>query len=618
MSANQASIVTVPSPFRLLSFARVRRLWVLVAAVTAILAGWSHAQAQTNTSGHAAPPKQANPVVAVVNADPISRDALADATLQRYGTDVLDNLINRHLILQECQRRGINVTSEEVRAEVLRVAKKFGLTLESYLQLLREERDITPDQYSSEIIWPMLALRRLVAEQIEVSPQEFNKAFLAQFGEAVKCRMVMVSSQTKASDLQKQAATNPKDFARLAKEFSEDETSASVGGLIPPIRRYMGDSRIEEAAFALQEGQVSPLLQIGDQWLFLQAVRRLPATHPNPQAMLAVKAQITDRLRDEKMQSAAGALFAQLQKQAKVVKVLGNATETAKYPGVAAVINGQKISISTVANHCVSRHGDEVLEGEINRKLLTQALRKAGKTVSQADIEAEIRRAAISYGYIRNDGKPDVEAWLEAIVDQGQGTRELYIQDAVWPSVALKKLVEGTIQITQQDLQEGFQSAFGPRAEVLAVVLSDQRTAQKVWEMARDNPTDQFFGQLAEQYSIEPSSASNFGKVPPIRQFGGQPVIEKEVFAMKPGELSGIIATGDKYIILRCQGFTEPVVSDMAAVQEELQRDLTEKKMNIAMGVKFDQLKQDSEIDNFFAAAKELPRVAAGAARASR
>ena len=60
----------------------------------------------------------------------------------------------------------------------------------------------------------------------------------------------------------------------------------------------------------------------------------------------------------------------------------------------------------------------------------------------------------------------------------------------------------------------------------MAIVLGDQRTAQKVWEMARNNPTDKFFGELAAQYSIEPTSQSNFGKVPPIRRFGGQPAIE--------------------------------------------------------------------------------------------
>jgi parvulin-like peptidyl-prolyl isomerase len=578
----------------------VRQSLVFIAAIAAISAGLMQMRVEAAESS----------VVAVVNADPITRDALATATLGRYGTDVLDNLVNRHLIMQECKRRNINVTSEDVRAEVIRVAKKFGLSVESYLQLLQEERDIQPEQYSNEIIWPMLALRALVADQVVVSQDEMNRALVSQFGEAVKCRMIMIADQSKANSIHAQAMADPNSFVTLAKQFSEDETSASVGGLIPPIRRYMGDSRLEEAAFSLSDGGISPIIQIGDQHLFMQAVRRMPASQPSPTAMPAIQEQIKDRIRDEKMKGAASELFAQLQTQANVIKVLGNPESEKQYPGVAAVINGQQIAISYVAAECVKRHGADVLEGEINRKLLTQALKQANKTVTQQDIDAEISRAAVSYGYVRSNGAADVEAWLEAVTSQGETTTELYIEDSVWPSVALKILVQDSVSLTPSDIEQGFASAFGPRAEVLAVVLSDQRTAQKVWEMARDNPTDAFFGTLAEQYSIEPTSSSNFGKVPPIRQFGGQASIEKEAFAMKPGELSGIIATGDKYIILRCQGFTQPVVDDLESVRSELERDLTEKKLNIAMGVKFDQLKQAAEIDNFFSIASDEPRVA--------
>jgi len=578
----------------------LRRSLILFAAVLAITAGLIQMRVEAAESS----------VVAVVNADPISRDALASATLARYGTDVLDNMVNRYLIMQECKSRGITVTTEDVRGEIVRVAKKFGLPVDNYLQLLRDERDITPDQYSNEIIWPMLALRALVADRVEVTQEEFNRAFLAQFGEAIKCRMIMVGDETKANQVHAQAKADPNSFATLAKQFSEDETSASIGGLIPPIRRYMGDSRLEEAAFALAENEVSSILQIGDQWVFMQAVRRMPASHPSPQAIPAVKEQISDRIRDEKMKGAAAELFAQLQTRAEVVTVLGDRDAEKQRPGVAAIINGQQIPIATVAAECVKRHGEAVLEGEINRKLLAQALKQSGKTVTDQQVQSEVARAAVSYGYVRNNGAADVDAWIEAVLSEGDVQRELYIEDSVWPSVALKVLVEDTVKLTPQDLEHGFASAFGPRAEVLAVVLSDQRTAQKVWELARDNPTETFFGQLAEQYSIEPTSSSNFGKVPPIRQFGGQASIEKEAFAMKPGELSGIIATGDKYIILRCQGFTEPVVDDIEAVRSELERDLLEKKLNIAMGLKFDQLKQNADIDNFYSVSKEQPRLA--------
>ena len=197
------------------------------------------------------------------------------------------------------------------------------------------------------------------------------------------------------------------------------------------------------------------------------------------------------------------------------------------------------------------------------------------------------------------------------MTESGETTKDVYVADAVWPSVALQKLVEDEIELTEDDLERGFASAYGPRVEVLAIVLSDQRSAQKLWEMARDNPTDEFFGRLAEQYSVEPVSSSNLGKVPPIRKFGGQPAIEKEAFGLKPGELSGIIATGGKYLILRCQGLTEPVVTDPAIVRDELVRDLTEQARNTAMADRFEKIIAESEVDNFLEVAKaKAPKVA--------
>ena len=588
-----------------LQFARIQpplrsvRFWLLVVSTFLFVsATLERAEAQEN-----------NNVVAVANAEPITRKTLADESVKRFGQDVLDNMVNRQLIMQECVNRGVEVTNQEVSDEIRRLAAKFGLSLESYLQLLQEERDITPGQYSREIVWPMLALRRLVSDKVNVSDDEFNRAYVAQFGEAVKCRLIMVAERARALELHGQAKASPEQFANLAKKYSEDEASASVGGLIPPIRRYSGDTRLEDAAFALQTGDVSEVMQLGDQWIFLQAVRRIPASKPSPQALPAIREQINDRIRDEKLRGASAELFTGLQREAKVVKVLGNPELRQQYPGVAAVINGEKLMISLVAAECIKRHGPEVLDGEINRTLLRQALRAAKKQVEQSDLQAEVARAAMRYGYVTADGKADVKKWIDSVTASGETSQEIYIADAVWPSVALGKLVEDEVALTELDLQQGFESAYGPRVEVLAIVLSDQRSAQKLWEMARDNPTEEFFGRLAEQYSVEPVSSSNLGKVPPIRKHGGPPAIEKEAFRLKPGELSGIIATGGKYLILRCQGFTEPVVTDPAVVRDELVRDLTEKKRSKAMADRFEKIIDESEVDNFLEVAK-APKVA--------
>lgn len=555
-------------------------------------------------SGVARAEKKSNNIVAVVNADPITRDQLAQEVVRRHGEQILDEMVNRFLIAQACKEKGIQITGEQVQEEVVKTAKKVGLTTEAYLQLLRDERDFTPQQYTKDVVWPMLSLRALVVDQIQVSEEEINRAYVAQYGESVKCRMIMTADKAKVKRLREQALEEPESFGTLAMRHSEDETSASVRGLIPPIRRHTGDPEFEELAFGLEENEISEIYPLGDQWVVLQAVRHQPPTPPSPQMMPMVRQQIEDRLRDVKVRSAATTLFQKLQQEGNVVKVLGDEALTKQYPGVAAIINGQKLTVAQVAQEAIERHGETVLDGEINRKLLAQALRKSKVDVSPQDIEAEVRRAAISYGYVDDSGNADVERWLTAMLGEvDPKARELYLRDAVWPSVALKKLVADRVDVTQEDLRKGFEANYGPRCEVLAIVLGDQRTAQKVWDMARSNPTDKFFGELASQYSIEPMSQSNFGRVPPLARHNGQETLEREAFKLQPGgveAMSGIISTGaDRWVILRCIGYTEPVVTEFEAVREELTNELFEKKQRVAMAKTMDSLKESAQIDNF-------------------
>ncbi len=178
--------------------------------------------------------------------------------------------------------------------------------------------------------------------------------------------------------------------------------------------------------------------------------------------------------------------------------------------------------------------------------------------------------------------------------------------------------------MTDEDIRKGFDSNFGPRVEVLAIVFSNQRQAQKVWDMARSNPTDTFFGELAHQYSTDPISRENFGRVPPIRRYGGRPEMEEEAFSLKPGQLSGIIASGDNYVVLRCTGYTTPVVRSMdSEVRAELVKDIHEKKLRLTMAVEFDRLCESAQIDDFLSGTSQAgkPRSRAssrGSATASR
>lgn len=566
---------------------------------TPLVSAQDKTQAPSQAKAAPSPYEQIPKIVAVVNGLTITREKLAEECLKRYGTIVLDNLLNKHLILQACKAKGIAITQADVNSEISRVSSKFGLTPELFLQAIQEERDISAAQYSSEIVWPMLALRALAADRIAVSEEEVDQTLQRQYGPSVKVRMIAVTDAAKAKALNEQALAQPDTFGRLAKEHSEDAASASVMGMLPPIRHSGTNDVLEKMAFQLQPNQVSPVFQIGNLNVMLQCITHVAATPPNPQLLPAIKQRIEDQLRDERLGAAADEIFATLQQSSQVVIVVGNPEMEKKYPGVAGYINQQPVPRTQLAAECISRHGKEILRGEINRLLLITELKASNKSVQQQDIAEEVARAADTMGFIKNDGTPDPEAWLKSIVEEEGATVDLYIEDAVWPSVALKKLVESEVQITQEDLQKGFDANFGPRAEVLAVVLSNQRTAEEVFRKAREGLTEQTFGELAAQYSVEPVSRSNFGKVPSLRKHGGQPTLEAEAFALQPGEISGVIALKDQYVILYKQGESKPLIQDFEAVRGELEKEIREKKLRVAMSQRLDTMMNSARIENF-------------------
>jgi parvulin-like peptidyl-prolyl isomerase len=440
-----------------------------------------------------------------------------------------------------------------------------------------------------------------------------EKLWESEHGPQVEVRVIAVSDRQKAEQLRQQAAADPDQFGELAKNHSEDRPSASARGVIPPIRKHVGDPEMERIAFSLKRDEISPVFAVGQQFVVLKCERHLPATVVPEQYRQQKEEMLAEHLRDQKLREAAATLFKQLQDQAQIVNVYNNPQLQQQMPGVAATINGRKLTVQQLAEECIARHGVEVLQGEINRKILLQELKRRRLTVEQQDLDAEIARAAEAFGYLKQDMTPDVARWLQEQTNGGDAHAiDLYVRDAVWPSMALKKLVGGDIQVNEDDLKKGFEANFGERVEVLAIVLGDQRQAQTVWEMARDNPTEPFFSQLAKQYSIEPVSQANGGVVPPLRRHGGQPALEEEAFRLKPGELSAIINIGGKSIILRCLGRTQPEVTDFNLVRDELFKDIHEKKTRLAMVEQFDRLVEAAQIDNFVTGSSQIGKRVAG------
>ncbi|MFM7205956.1 MAG: peptidylprolyl isomerase [Planctomycetaceae bacterium] len=585
--------------------------WVREVAAAAVIVavgiGW---RALTGTlEADAKPPQAVEPPppgakpVAIVNGVEITSDDLAAECLARHGTSVLETLVNRRIIEQACQRAGITISPQDVSAEIDGLARRFKVPRDKWLEMIQQERGIMPQQYADDIVWPMLALRSLARGASEPTDDELRQAFENRFGPAVKARIIVSRTRPDAEAVRKQALAAPDEFGALARQHSVDVGSASANGWVHPIRMHSGDPGFDRVALGLEEGAISDVVQVADQFIVIKCEGRLPGSGAKPEE---VRPHLAEELRERKSRQVSSEVFKKLQDATAVENVMNDPAKAAARPGVATLVNGQPVSIEDVKAACLARHGRDVVEVLVTRRIVEQALAKQQQAVSQADLDAEIARAAAQMGFTRADGSPDTGAWLDRVTREEKVPLRHYLEDVVWPTVALKKLV-GSVPVSQEDLDKAFAATFGPRARCRIIVLDNQRRAQEVWQMARQNPTAEHIGALAETYSADPTTRSLRGEVPSIQRWGGQPTLEREAFALKPGELSGVVQVADRFMVIFCEGFTEPAKVTFQDVRNELFDDIFEKKQRIEMARHFTHLRESASIDNFLAGTSQSP-----------
>jgi parvulin-like peptidyl-prolyl isomerase len=589
----------------------------LIVAFALVWRTWSGSPAADATPPKAEPvaatPAAPKPL-ALVNGAEITADQLAAECLARHGTSVLETLVNRTLIEQACRKAGVTITPADVTAEIEAMAKRFNVPTDKWLELIEKERGIKPQQYADDIVWPMLALRILARDAGEPTAEAIRIAYETRFGPAIKARIIASRTRGEAEKLRVQAIAAPDEFAALARQHSVDVGSASANGWVQPIRLHSGDPAFDRAAFALEPGAISPVVQVADQFIVIKCEGRLPAADVT---LADATPGLAAELRERTSRQASTDVFRAIQDASRIENVLNDPARSQATPGVAALINGEPIATEKVSGIAVERHGQEVLEILITRLLIGQALARQQQAVVQADLDAEVARAATSMGFKRKDGSPDVEAWLERVTREEKIPLRHYMEDVVWPSVALKKLVGG-VPVLKEDLDKAFAATFGPRARCRIIVLDSQRRAQEVWQLARKNPTAEAIGALAETYSVDPTTRALRGEVPPIQRFGGQPTLEREVFALSPGELSGVVQIADRFMVIFCEGFTEPAQVSFDEVRDELYDDIFEKKQRIEMARHFSHLRESAAIDNFVAGTSQTSTSPGGAPAASK
>ncbi len=175
---------------------------------------------------------------------------------------ILDWMIEQVLIEQAAAGMGIAVSQEEVNAAVSQIIQDAG-SEEAFRERL-ERSGMTLQDLESQLRAELLRAR--VLEQVQKTVPER--------GEQVHARHILVDTQERAEYLLGQLQAGA-DFAQLARQFSLDESTRDAGGDLGWFPRgVLLAPEVEEAAFRLQAGQISPVVRSAFGYHIVQTLER--------------------------------------------------------------------------------------------------------------------------------------------------------------------------------------------------------------------------------------------------------------------------------------------------------------------------------------------------------
>jgi foldase protein PrsA len=281
-------------------------------------------------------PVPVNPTdaIIIVNGQVITRQQLADECVARKGKEISEMLINRVLVEQALRARKLEVTGVEIDQEIEQIAHRFGIGREGWLRTLDKERGISPVQYARDIIYPAIALRKLCAGRVQVTPSDLQNAFEGQFGDKLRCRMILVDKQNKAVQIWEELRKNPGGFEKMAQEQSLDTGSRGLGGLLgEPITRHAYPTTISDAAFQQlvdgdptdrdpshkpKDGDFTGPIQAGEMWMILRRESVIPGAKGVSLKDERVRKQTYEMIYEVKLKETMGIVFQELVKAAAI------------------------------------------------------------------------------------------------------------------------------------------------------------------------------------------------------------------------------------------------------------------------------------------------------------
>lgn len=221
----------------------------------------------------------------------------------------------RRLIDEERQVRELRFNASDFRAKLAVTDEQIKSFYDANQDDFRQPETakveyviLTLDDIARDIVVPESeALAYYEQNKARFGADEQRKAshilFTAGDGGTAKDK---AGARKKAEEILAQLRTNPKDFERLAREYSKDPGSAANGGDLGQFGRNMMVKPFEDAAFKLKPGEISDIVESDFGFHIIKLTEVVPAqTKPFAQVRGDIEADLRRQAAQKKFAEAA-------------------------------------------------------------------------------------------------------------------------------------------------------------------------------------------------------------------------------------------------------------------------------------------------------------------------
>lgn len=261
----------------------------------------------------------------------ITREEFGEYLISLYGKERVELFVNKRIIEMACAKRGIDVTPHEIDAAIEEDCKKINISKADFIRtVLKQRYGKSLDEWRDDVMKPRLMLAKLCRDQIQVDEDDLKKMFENRFGEKARVKIILwPKDQRNVADkmygeLRKPGTpTNPDAAWDAVATKQPDAALAARAGEIEPIGRHSGSesAKVEEIAFTLKVGDVSPIIELPIGHLVVKRVGTVPPVEGV--SFEKVKAELRKEVIDRKLEKEIPKLFAAMKKEAAPTILVG-------------------------------------------------------------------------------------------------------------------------------------------------------------------------------------------------------------------------------------------------------------------------------------------------------